>query len=675
MPSPTPVDISSFTPTQQTAFNAANALGSGVPIKPAQTITSPTANPQNNPTNAGKPGYDVFGAPVQTQPNTNTTPPQGVTSFSSDTAQNNYIPQNQQKMQTLSQTGLTVGPDNLARYSDSSFATAPSDAVQNQDGTWASGGVNYAIGPATTQDPELKAMTDQINQMKTQFDSSSQASINNIQQQFQQLITQQQDVNTRGQASLNQSLLMSGSSRYSQESSTGQTTALMSYGLQQIADLNTKEQSAVIQAQQAQEAGDMKLMDDSLTIAQKARDDKQAAAKTLSDKLTAANDALQQQKKQQAQDSAIADLYGSGTTDPTKIMDALKAQGITANLHDISATLSDLQKPPDPMTASALSWAQEAAKNGADPATIQKAIALAKTDPTGALSLLSGSLSDPLKAQMDKLDMEQKQASIANTKMSTAKTAQDMKIAADNNAPVADIAPGTPQYKVAQDLAYGNLTMQQFRTLYSYSRNINQKLGIYQLASQMNPNFSPAAFELGYTFASNPKVRQQVTSLDNVTNMFPNIIAASDAATRTGTGLNGEIIKGGVMLGNTSYSNMQLARTAFADELSGALGYGSATDMSREMGFDLTNPNLSAQQFSDGMKQIVQPFIQNKRSTLVNAMGQYGNTINSMSSGQAGQGAGGVKFKDPTTGEVRTFTNLAPADFQDAIKQGFTVVQ
>src|ERR1039458_5619732 len=50
---------------------------------------------------------------------------------------------------------------------------------------------------------------------------------------------------------------------------------------------------------------------------------------------------------------------------------------------------------------------------------------------------------------------------------------QDQHNAANGQTP--EIEPGTPQYKVAQDMAYGKLTMQQFRSLYSYSRNIGAR--------------------------------------------------------------------------------------------------------------------------------------------------------------------------------------------------------
>lgn len=310
------------------------------------------------------------------------------TAFSSDQGAS-QVADNTQKLQTLKNTGLTLGPDGLARYSDSSFATAPSDAVQNEDGTWQSGGVKYALGPATTTDPELQALNDQITQMKSQFDTTSRAAIDNIKSQFDNLIKQQGDINTRSQASLDQSLIMSGSQRYAQDSSNGQATALMSYGLQQLADLNTKEQSAVIQAQQAMDSGDMKLMDSSLALAQKARDEKQAAAKTLSDRLQKQTDDLNVKKKQNAIDTAVGTQLSSGITDPASIVAALAAQGITATAKDVADSISNLNP-----NAQAVAQVQaDAAKYGA-PKDVLAAIGKAK-NLTEAYQATAGYTNDP----------------------------------------------------------------------------------------------------------------------------------------------------------------------------------------------------------------------------------------------------------------------------------------
>ena len=189
----------------------------------------------------------------------------------------------------------------------------------------------------------------------------------------------------------------------------------------------------------------------------------------------------------------------------------------------------------------------------------------------------------------------------------------------------AEIKPGTREYKVAEDLAYGRLTFSQLRTLTAYGRDVNKKMDIYDKAAELNPAFNPADFERGYKFSSNPKVMQQIASLNNVKAGVDDLLAASDAAARSGsTLLNKAIIPGGIAIGNKKYSNFETARTAFADELSGALGYGSATDMSREMGFNMTNANLSPENFRAALQEIVIPFVERKKKSLTDQMSVYG---------------------------------------------------
>jgi hypothetical protein len=192
------------------------------------------------------------------------------------------------------------------------------------------------------------------------------------------------------------------------------------------------------------------------------------------------------------------------------------------------------------------------------------------------------------------------------------------------NQPV-DIQPGTPEYKVAQGLAYGMLTFPQFRTLYAYSRDAKKREALYAKAVDMNPNFNPAAFEMGFTLAKNPRVQQQLASLDNVQQGVPDLLRFSDDATRAGaTLLNKFIVPGGIAVGGRKYSDFNTAISAFADELSGALGFGSATDMSREMGYRMTDKNLSPENFRSALATVVMPFVQRKRDTLLKQMGVYG---------------------------------------------------
>jgi len=331
---------------------------------PSTSASTTLAQDQAKAANQGKPGFDVLGNPIATP--SPATPPKEYTTLSSD--KTGDIDTNTQRMQTLQNTGLTLGADNLARYSDSSFATAPSDATPTDRGTWTSGGIEYAVGPATTQDPELKGFYDQLNQMKSSFDATSKSMIDNIHAQFDSLRQQQQDINQRQTASVGQSLLISGTARYAPETAAGETAAQASYGLRQIADLNVKEQTAVLDAQRAQQNGDMELMSKSLDIAEQARKEKQDAAKVLSDKLVAQADDLKKTQGAAAQDQAVAGQIASGITDPNEIMKALNGKTNPITGQPYALTAKDIATTIDNLNPNAKEIAgviKEASTNGA----------------------------------------------------------------------------------------------------------------------------------------------------------------------------------------------------------------------------------------------------------------------------------------------------------------------
>ncbi len=217
----------------------------------------------------------------------------------------------------------------------------------------------------------------------------------------------------------------------------------------------------------------------------------------------------------------------------------------------------------------------------------------------------------------------------------------------------ADTAPtikrDTPDYRIAEQLADGRLTLSAFQRLYSTRSNAAAlKRSVYDLAGQLNPTFDPAAFEQGYKFATNPKVQQQLASINNVVSGVPDLLKLSDAAQRSNVTLFNQFInKAGYKVGNKNFSNLATARTAFADELSGALGYGSATDMAREMGMNMTDPNLSPENFRSAIQEVVVPFIQRKKASLLGPMGIYSNL--------GGGGTGGGEA--PKVGDIKTFPN------------------
>ena len=147
------------------------------------------------------------------------------------------------------------------------------------------------------------------------------------------------------------------------------------------------------------------------------------------------------------------------------------------------------------------------------------------------------------------------------------------------------------------------------------------KLRLVQGAADMGVNLAGAGISYGFAGATN--VKQQVAALQNVQALIPDMLKLSAAAPRSVGAINQYLLPAGSSIGGVNYSNFSTAVTAMADELSGALGFGSATDMSREMGYNLTDPNQTPAQFASAMQNVVLPFIQQKSDALYGQMGQY----------------------------------------------------
>lgn len=247
--------------------------------------------------------------------------------------------------------------------------------------------------------------------------------------------------------------------------------------------------------------------------------------------------------------------------------------------------------------------------------------------------------------------------------------------------PQIEIKPDTREFKIAQDLAYGKVTLPQFRMIYASRGNAGQavKSAIYAKAGELNPGFNPAQFEMGFKMASNPKIQQQLSALDNVLARVPDLLEMSDAASRSGIrAVNKIILPAGFNIGGKRYSDFHAAQLAFADELSGALGFGSATDMSRQMGINMTDPTLPPENFASAIQNVVVPFSQSKRDSMLKGMGVYGQPGMNQYAPPGGGGKGGGAG---TGGAIRMMAPdgsiaLVPADAVDAAKaKGAKVIQ
>lgn len=296
-------------------------------------------------------------------------PTQASTTTISNGNKISQVPGIQAKTNQLSQTGVTTDPTSgISTNANGTVATPPSDDSTPKQPT-TNGGYNGDVyvppGAPIPKDADGNDVTltatspadDQIRasiqSLISKSDATTASMIQNIQSQYQNLIQQQQTANKGQEAGVNNALLMGGatgqgsSAQYAPVSSAGIMSSQVNYGLQQISDLQNKEQQAITQAQAAGDSQDYQLMDKLNQQIASTRQEKQDAANKLNDQITAQNTKLADQAYQQKQATNTAiqgilkDAADNGITDPT----ILSAIGNSTTLEGaIAAAGGSLQK-------------------------------------------------------------------------------------------------------------------------------------------------------------------------------------------------------------------------------------------------------------------------------------------------------------------------------------------
>lgn len=298
----------------------------------------PASTPEPADNETSQTGQESTQAPT---PSTETAVEPSV--VSSSNISENVIPQNAQDLSGWDSGGVTVDDQGIAHYSDGSYATAPSNAVQNEDGTYTAGGLTYAVGPNTSNDPDLQSMYDTISGMKQGTDANTLATIKGIEGQYTGLITNANAATAPNNKAIKNAMLLTGTSRYAPADAASEATVQMQRGLATIADLQSKENSAIASAQTAGSNNDQKLLDQYLTIAKQARQDKQTAAAALAKTVATATTKQQTTANTASIDAAIEQEIAAGNTDPGKILTNLNAQGLSGvTAAQVSKSLGDL---------------------------------------------------------------------------------------------------------------------------------------------------------------------------------------------------------------------------------------------------------------------------------------------------------------------------------------------
>ena len=366
----------------------------------ATTLTQPNTKASTNPANNVAPlnlYNTVTGAKLNTgetyvnalgQTITQGTPVanQSTTTLSSanPTAK---IPAIQNKTSQLSQTGITTTMDangnpitttaNGAVYTpnpvivDQNFANTHdmsnpayanykvSNATVTETGTTPTGGyygdqyippnskvpTDTAGTPVILQDVPASStkIINGLNDLISKNDANTANLISSIKSQYESLIAQQKETNASAEAGTRAYSIMGGRGVVSSDNVVNQQ---VSYGIKQVADLTSKEMSAITQAQIAGDNQDYQLQDKINNEIETIRKEKQDVATKIKDNLIEAKKKLDEQALQVDKENTISSLYDNGFYDTASIMAQLKKAGNTTitskEVGDTVALLSGL---------------------------------------------------------------------------------------------------------------------------------------------------------------------------------------------------------------------------------------------------------------------------------------------------------------------------------------------
>lgn len=402
-----------------------------------------------------------------TAPGVKAQPATEQTTITSGNINNTVIPDDQNRLTTLTNKGQTVGGDGLSRNAD---GTVDVDAARSAGGFYMGEDGNkyfnydgslYKDSSAFTSDEQST-----FNDLKKNLDATTKQALDAAQQTHDIAVQKQNDINQRNASAGTASLLESNTTRYAPSDSATYLSAITKDGLDKIQALDADENRLIAQANQAQANGDKDILNTKLDLIEKRRAEKQAAVDKLTDATNAHLQDLQKQKEQADKDSAIAGEMVNGVTDPKQILANLQAKGnTTISAKDISDNIANMN--PDAKAVTDIMTA--AAKNGASQDILtaigkSKTVAEAINAAGNSLQTATGTLGDYLQYKKDteaqglvakdyqtyKDEQDQK---ASQAKINEAYATEDAKNQADANSTESD--------KVQQKLE------QQYRTVLS----------------------------------------------------------------------------------------------------------------------------------------------------------------------------------------------------------------
>lgn len=186
-------------------------------------------------------------------------------------------------------------------------------------------------------DPVYKADMSLIDSMKSSIDQQFNSTVDSIKIQYQTLrdnLKKAQEESTQG---INNSFIRSGASRYSPFSSSAILQAKVTSDINDLSDLQAKENSLIAQAASSRQEKQYQLLDKQLSLIQNTRKEKNALAQKITDDIMKKNQEARKAQIQATRDSAIASLVQQGITDPKQVLDLLNSDEKGNTIGDFTA--------------------------------------------------------------------------------------------------------------------------------------------------------------------------------------------------------------------------------------------------------------------------------------------------------------------------------------------------
>lgn len=197
-------------------------------------------------------------------------------------------------------------------------------------------------------DSGTQSELDLIKNSMSNVDADTQTMLNGITSNYSSAQTALQQSQNSESAKILNALNLGGGNRYAPVSSSGIMTLKNSADIQQLNDLQTKEDAAKQAAISAGQDKNYQLMEDKLKIYDGIRSDKTALATKITDSINTQNQTIRTQTLQNERDLTISSLLQEGITDPGQILTELSKNGDTTTTSaDIAASLKSLSPTDD----------------------------------------------------------------------------------------------------------------------------------------------------------------------------------------------------------------------------------------------------------------------------------------------------------------------------------------